>query len=56
MVAWMEGWAACSLPLEPAAQAVEVASRVEPLPDERCADVVSVLASMALGNLMEATA
>lgn len=55
MVAWMEGWAACS-PMDPAAQPVEVASRVEPLPDERCADVVSVLCSMALSNLMEANA
>jgi len=53
MAAWMQGWAACS-PVEPAAQAV--ASRVEPLPDERCAEVVSVLCSMALSNLREANA
>lgn len=53
MVAWMEGWAACA-PVEAAAPAVEVTS--EPLPDERCAEVVSVLCSMALSHLIEATA
>lgn len=55
MVAWMEGWAACS-PEEPAAQVARVASRAEPLPDEHCADLVSVLASMALSHLTETSA
>ena len=53
MAAWLEGWASCSQ-VEPAAQTTE--ARVEPLADECCAGVVSVLCSMALGNLMEATA
>ncbi|HME69526.1 MAG TPA: hypothetical protein VKM54_06615 [Myxococcota bacterium] len=55
MVAWMEGWAACSLG-ESAAQAGEVARRVEPLPDECGADLVSLLANMALFHLREASA
>ena len=55
MAAWLEGWATCSQ-VEPAAQTTEAPARVEPLADECCAGVVSVLCSMALGNLMEATA
>ena len=55
IVAWMEGWAACS-PGESLAPTGEVARRVESLPDECGADLVSLLASMALSHLGEASA
>jgi hypothetical protein len=55
MAAWLQGWAGCPQ-TKPAAQTTPSPARIEPLADECCADVVSVLASMALGNLMEATA
>jgi hypothetical protein len=55
MAAWLEGWASCPQ-VEPAVQTTQTPARVEPIADECCAGVVSVLASMALGNLTEAIA
>lgn len=63
MAAWLEAWAG-SLPVKSSAQTSDVPCRIEPLPelpqvilqDERCAEVVRVLASMALGNILEASA
>ena len=54
MAAWLHAWAACS-PLEPTAQTTQPPTRGEPLADECCVGIISVLANMALANRMEVT-
>ena len=50
LAAWVEQWS--KMPAPPPAPSVEI-SRQSPLPDDTSADVINVLAAMALGHMQE---